>query len=390
MESELTYSCTLMIWYFFCEEVSHLQELVNICERWFDRWKMKMSETKSQIVYFRPKGLDCPVIDIRYKGHPLKIVPNYKYLGVILDEFLSFQNHLENKTVKGHKALSLLISKSKQCDGFGYLTYSKLLETCIFSVLDYGNCCIPTNTVKKYKDEVLLRAQRYFLGVNKFTTIAFLRNELPFLEYCDRALLSKCRYYNRLVKQQEGRLSKEILKKMYNEKDNTWLSDLKSCINDLFNKESIDVMKVKEMLMQKYQNRVSVDIAAKKKLDWYKLYMNPGQICQINYRPHRSVTSKLFAGCLKLQIELDRYRGTAREARVCKLCEQGEVESNSHFLWKCVKLKEERAELISYLKLDENVDNSQKCKCLSENLDDKLAKLIYNLWLARNSKLYRK
>ena len=98
--------------------------------------------------------------------------------------------------------------------------------------------------------------------------------------------------------------------------------------------------------------------------------------------------SKLFAGCLKLQVEIDRYKGIDRNQRFCKLCNVNLVEDNSHFLWECTELIDKRAELERYLNLEDKT-SAEKCTILSEKMDDKIAKEIYRIWTARNNKLYK-
>ena len=53
---------------------------------------------------------------------------------------------------------------------------------------------------------------------------------------------------------------------------------------------------------------------------------------------NRSLIARLRAGCLYLEIERGRWRGTPRTERICKLCFNG-IEHELHFLFYCNKLQ---------------------------------------------------
>ena len=112
-------------------------------------------------------------------------------------------------------------------------------------------------------------------------------------------------------------------------------------------------------------------------------------MCKIKSKMHRSVICKLLARCLKLQIEVDRYRGIDLDGRYCKLCECNLVEGNSQFLWQCIKLSSESEPLLKYLDI-ENEPTDTKCKHFCEKLEDKIDKEVCKMWIARNHKLYKR
>jgi hypothetical protein len=60
---------------------------------------------------------------------------------------------------------------------------------------------------------------------------------------------------------------------------------------------------------------------------------------------HRKNITKLRISAHKLQIEVGRYQGTLLQNRVCHRCNTGEIDDEIHYLLKCVKFTQERAEL---------------------------------------------
>ena len=60
----------------------------------------------------------------------------------------------------------------------------------------------------------------------------------------------------------------------------------------------------------------------------------------------------------KLQIEVGRYQGTLPQNRVCHRYNTGEIDDEMHYLFKCVKCTQERAELNDQITLiSQNINN---------------------------------
>jgi hypothetical protein len=73
---------------------------------------------------------------------------------------------------------------------------------------------------------------------------------------------------------------------------------------------------------------------------------------------HRKNIIKQRISAHKLQIEVDRYQGTLPQNRVCHRCNTGETDDEMHYLFKCVKCTQERAELNDQITLiSQNINN---------------------------------
>ena len=55
----------------------------------------------------------------------------------------------------------------------------------------------------------------------------------------------------------------------------------------------------------------------------------------VRKKRERMMLVKLRGGTAPFQIEIGRWKGIARDERICKECESGEVEYVSHWLMKC-------------------------------------------------------
>ena len=75
-----------------------LDNVANWCKG--NKLSINIKKTKSMIVGSRSKVKNHLVIPrLKISGHSLEFVHQYKYLGVIIDEILSFNAHLKN-TIK--------------------------------------------------------------------------------------------------------------------------------------------------------------------------------------------------------------------------------------------------------------------------------------------------
>ena len=94
----------------------------------------------------------------------LDIVPHYMYLGLLLTEFLNYNDMAKAVAKSASRSLGLLIAKCKVNGGFEYSTFTKLFNSLVMSVIEYGASiwgsqdfsCI--NAVKN-------RVMRFFLWV---------------------------------------------------------------------------------------------------------------------------------------------------------------------------------------------------------------------------------
>ena len=75
------------------------------------------------------------------------------------------------------RALGLLIAKCKQVGGFAYSTFTKLYDSLVWSVIDYG-ASIWGFTDYTCINAVHHRACRFFMGVGKYTPNAAVNGEM--------------------------------------------------------------------------------------------------------------------------------------------------------------------------------------------------------------------
>ena len=106
----------------------------------------------------------------------LQYTNTYKYLGLLLDQHLSFNDCIRTLADSGSRALGSVISKIKNLKDVRYKTYSTLYNTQMLPILNY---CSSVRAHKKAKEcDVQNKAIRYFMGVHGFTPVAAINGEM--------------------------------------------------------------------------------------------------------------------------------------------------------------------------------------------------------------------
>ena len=66
-----------------------LQKMLNFVSKWCQKWRMAVNSDKTKIIHFRPACNEKSEFSFSMGSNSLEIVSNYKYLGVMFDEFIN-------------------------------------------------------------------------------------------------------------------------------------------------------------------------------------------------------------------------------------------------------------------------------------------------------------
>ena len=119
-----------------------------------------------------------------YGSNAIDIVQCYKYLGVIFDEFISYN--------ECSKTLSESAGRARFRDT-GYETFTKLFDSGVQPILTYGSSVWGLKIFKDI-DRITNRACRYYLGLHKFTPIPALESERGGCHLYSMGKLMPCDY----------------------------------------------------------------------------------------------------------------------------------------------------------------------------------------------------
>jgi len=381
---------------------TELQQILDLITEWGQKWRMSFNCSKSNVLHFRKKNM--PITQSRFMlgGMQLEIVDKYKYLGVVLNDSLDFSYIADTLADAGGRALGAVVNKYKHVRGLGFYTYSKLFKSCVNPVLDYAS------EVWGYKDyqsvnKVQNRAIRTFLGVSNLTSNLAIHGDFGWTSAKARRHLAMIRYYNRIINMDPGRLPKVIFFWERSLRTHGWAHEVEVILSnigmsDRFNNNlccSLDTVWAELFAKESILWQESVQKSRKlRTYRSYKLHLEtePYVFC-ISNREHRSVLSKLRAGVLPLEIETARWRAIPANERLCKLCNSGSVEDESHFVFDCTVYSSQRSYFFDLIEIEHPgfalKTVSDKWRCLmSQNLVNAFAKFVHSIYNLRQQTMY--
>ena len=334
-----------------------LQIMLNKMHEWCHKWRLKVNISKSNIVHFRPPRAKLTQFVFQYGDKNLEIVNEYKYLGVILDQHLSFKTCSKTLADSGGRALSAVMSKFKQFKDIGFNTFTRMFESCVAPVLDYGSGV--WGFVKaNHSDIVQNKAYRYFLGVHNFTPIAAMQSEMGWLPSKYRKYMNMLRLWNRLIAMPNDRLTKCVFNQdCLKSQNNNWSSAIKNVFaligqNSIFqNREQCDLSICQTKLKEKAEDEWKLTVELKPKLRTFKTFKtdcNTSEYVKWSMnRYDRSLLAKFRCGILQLRIETGRFNNTKLEERTCEICESTQIEDEFHFLCVCNAYEQLRTDMFT-------------------------------------------
>jgi hypothetical protein len=139
-----------------------LQTHLNHLEAWLNKWRVTVNETKSAHVTFTTRRTNCPAISIN--GTQLPIANKVKYLGLILDQKLTWKTHITAKktqlTLKLRQMHWLIGRKSKLTVENKLLLYKVILKPIWTYGVQLWGCTKPSNTkiIQRLQSKILRQA----------------------------------------------------------------------------------------------------------------------------------------------------------------------------------------------------------------------------------------
>ena len=382
------------------ESENDLQSLLNIVCSWCGRWRLRINKDKTQVVHFRKRVLRSEFV-FCFGSTPLSYTEHYKYLGLTLDDHLTFEEGVKALSDSAGRALGAVLNKVKLCRDLGYKTYTQLYNSCVCPVLDYGagvwGYCKQTKC-----DAVQYRAMRCFLGVHKMAPKLAVCGDMGW-EPCEvRHKGDMVRLWNRLINMPDNRLTKHIF--LWDCSNNcSWARELEkifgmSGFQYIYrNKLLCSVSQIKTILFENYKQKWSEDVLCKPKLRTYSLIKHiyhPEHYVTLNLsRAQRSICAQLRCGILPLALETGRFYSIPEEDRKCHLCDLGEVENEMHFLFYCPLYHNLRHVLFCKISSEEGPDlfsMSDVCRLqyLFTEKVFQVAQFVFNAYQQRRTVLY--
>ena len=149
------------------ESEEDLQNMLDSLHEWCTKWCMRVNVNKTKIVQFRCKSQSATNKQFLYGNKHVEVVSKYKYLGLILDEYLDYNTTATALAGSAGRALGSVCSKYKKLKGLGYQTFTNMYNSGVVPIMDYCSGVSGCQNFGKI-DTVQNRALRFYLGVHKF------------------------------------------------------------------------------------------------------------------------------------------------------------------------------------------------------------------------------
>ncbi len=175
------------------ETAEGLQTMLDIVKQWCSKWSMAVNTKKTQMVHFRAASMPRSNYMYTYGDLPIVILERYTYLGLMLTEFLDYHITASIVAKSAGRALGLLITKYKAFGGLPYDCYTKLYDSLVQPIIDYGSSVWDT---KEYSciNAIQHRACHFYMGVGKHTSHAAIQGDMGLILPSQRQWINVTRY----------------------------------------------------------------------------------------------------------------------------------------------------------------------------------------------------
>ena len=178
---------------------------------WCTQWKIEINAGKSQVLHFRRKYKKRSEHCFSVGSKVLNYESSYKYLGVWVNEFCEFSKTEKLLSESAGRALGKIIGKFKGMRNMGYNTYTKLYNSCVSTILNYGVGVWGAYTNGQISEKIQNRACRVFLGVHKYSANVAINGDMGWNNHRNRQKLDMIRLWNRIITMDNERITQIFL-----------------------------------------------------------------------------------------------------------------------------------------------------------------------------------
>ena len=214
------------------ENEEGLQKMLDKVYEWSKKWRIKFNANKSNVLHVRQSHVHRTDFSFTLGEVLLHKVEQYKYLGIVINEHVDYNVTAKILADAANRALGSIINKYKSINGLGYNTYTKLFNSGVCPIMDYGS------EIWGYKmfphiDAIQNKAIRVFLGVHRFAPLAAINGDMSWVSSFVRRKINMIRFWNRLMYMDETRLPKLVFNWDNKCKGNTWTSNISNILKEI-------------------------------------------------------------------------------------------------------------------------------------------------------------
>ena len=140
-----------------------VQKYFDRFQAWCDKWGVRISKTKTTAMIFSNKQNEENSVHLKIKGDEIKFEKQVKFLGMILDQRLTWTKHINYIIDRCNRRLNILRALSGTDWGTDKKTMTTLYRTLIRSIMEYGS--IAYDSASKSTKEMLNAIQSKALRI---------------------------------------------------------------------------------------------------------------------------------------------------------------------------------------------------------------------------------
>jgi uncharacterized protein YeaO (DUF488 family) len=278
----------------------------------------------------------------------------------VLTQHLDYTVMAKNAAQSATRALGLLIAKSKAHGGLPFDCFSRLYDSLVWPILEYGAAIWGTRSHSCVK-AVQNRACRFFLGVGRYTPTHAVMGDMGWTSTEHRQWVAVSRVWCRLVNMSGDRVNKAVfvwargVAPSRNRKN--WCARVLGKFSELHIRDLCDVhdgisaaavrravdTRLSECTHAEWSAAVNREEAirgpGRNKLRLYRTFKTEfgteNYVRDVLAGRQRSALAKFRCGVAPIALETGRYTNTPLEQRTCFICGAGTVETEAHVLLHC-------------------------------------------------------
>ena len=347
----------------FADTVKGLQTLLKILECFCEESGMTVNLQKTNIVVFRNGGYLKRSEKWIYKGENMKIVPEYKYLGVTIDSRLSYTTHRNVCYTSAKRILFSLWRSLNQLNNLSANVFFKIFDAKIVPLVMYGVEVWGKGVYIDELEKLQALACKLFLGVRLSGVNKMCLSECGRYPLSVVVAIKKIKYWLRVTNMNENRLPKQCMKmlELHANKGNVncmthvrnilcesgfgyvWYSKSVGNENMFFKKLKA---RLKDIAYQDWRAFLDTCSSA----NYYKdikmsIEIEP-YLDIVKNRKMRFELANFRIGSHGLEVDIGRRMKITRNERLCRVCNTNVIEDEFHFLLQCPEYNDVRQQLL--------------------------------------------
>ena len=328
----------------FTTDPVSLQSQIDSIYQYSERWSLKINIRKTKLCVFEKRKLsNYPAIFVN--NERIEQVDCFTYLGVkfwYTGNMIHAVKALNDQALKAYNNLLSLFDKVDM----DIKTKLSLFDAMVVPILLY---CSEVWGIYNFTDvdKIHIRFCKNILGVKQQTPNACIYGELGRYPLSVIAKERSIKFWTKIMKSDSSPIQNIYFDLCNHYNLRSWATRIHSVIDHLgyttvlqdYNVNINYFPMLKQRLRDQYLQDWSTNIRASPKLEHYCKFKDTfcfeDYLSKLQSNELRRNFTSLRLGSHKLEIESGRFQNIPRENRLCKLCQQGVVESEFHFLLCC-------------------------------------------------------